>query len=133
MNNKRSFEGQTFSTNHIHRAKNNNNNRNWFDINLDIKEILYHYVASCKIDPFQESGDNLGDNPILDVFISLPRRFQVMEIFHFSSVVGGDRSKFVKSIIRRYFIIFSIFISHAPYMQPPLWWLHFFATDMPQI
>jgi hypothetical protein len=53
---KRSCEGQIFLTNHIHRAKNNNNNRNWFDIQLFIKEMLYHYVAPFKIGSFHETG-----------------------------------------------------------------------------
>jgi hypothetical protein len=52
---KRSCEGQIFSTNHIHRAKKNNNNRNWFDIHLVIKEMLYHYVAPFKIGSFYET------------------------------------------------------------------------------
>jgi hypothetical protein len=55
MNIKRSFEGRIFSTNHIHRAK-NNNIKNSSDINLVSKEILYHHIASFKTDPFHESG-----------------------------------------------------------------------------
>jgi hypothetical protein len=54
INIKRSCKGHTFLTNHIHHAKNNNNNRNWFDSHLVIKEILYHYVAPFKIISFHE-------------------------------------------------------------------------------
>jgi hypothetical protein len=31
-------------------------NRNWFDFNLVIKEILYHFVTFGKIDPFHETA-----------------------------------------------------------------------------
>jgi hypothetical protein len=41
-------------------SKYNNNNRNWFDSNMVIEGILYHFVASCKIDPFHESACNSG-------------------------------------------------------------------------
>jgi hypothetical protein len=48
---------------------------------------------------------------ILDAFLSLPKRFQLMEILHVASALGANRSKNVKSI-SRYFIIFAIF-SHS--------------------
>jgi hypothetical protein len=35
---------------------------------------------------------------ILYVFLSPPKLFQLMEIFHVTSALGGDRSKIIKSI-----------------------------------
>jgi hypothetical protein len=56
---KKSCEGPKFSTTHIHRAKNKHNNRNWFDIQLVIKEMLYHYVAPFKIGSLQNAPTRL--------------------------------------------------------------------------
>jgi hypothetical protein len=52
MNNKRSSEGQIFSTNHSHRAKNNNNNnRNCSDITQHSPTAL-HFVSPAGIHRF---------------------------------------------------------------------------------
>jgi hypothetical protein len=48
---------------------------------------------------------------ILDVFLSPPKRFQLMKILHVTSALGGNQSKIIKSI-SRYFIKFSVF-SHS--------------------
>jgi hypothetical protein len=48
MNIKRTCEGQIFSNNHIYRVKNNNNNENWFDIGLVIKEAYIVILLPLK-------------------------------------------------------------------------------------
>jgi hypothetical protein len=69
INIKRSCGGQIFSSNHIHRSK--NNNKNWFNINLVNSKTSYIIVASCKSDPFHKSECN---------------RFQSVSIVHFKNL-----------------------------------------------
>jgi hypothetical protein len=50
----------------FYRAKNNNNHRNWFDIHLVVKEMLYHFVAPVPftISSFHETAENTHRKPL---------------------------------------------------------------------